>query len=51
MLLDWIRAYETRDDTFSLRAHRALFEAFAGDKFELTSRAAIATFAPAGGSG
>jgi adenylate kinase family enzyme len=36
MLLDWVRGYETRTDEFSLRAHRALFDAFRGDKAELT---------------
>ena len=44
MLIGWIREYETRDDTFSLRAHRALFDRFAGAKIELTSREAIATY-------
>ncbi len=34
MLLDWVRAYETRDDECSLRAHRALFDRFAGAKRE-----------------
>jgi adenylate kinase family enzyme len=43
MLVGWIRDYETRDDTFSLAAHRALFDGFAGDKIELTSRETIAT--------
>jgi adenylate kinase family enzyme len=42
MLIAWIRDYETRKDTFSLAAHRALFDHFAGDKIELTSREAIA---------
>ena len=42
MLIGWIRDYETRSDTFSLAAHRALFDGFDGDKVELTSRAAIA---------
>jgi adenylate kinase family enzyme len=46
MLLGWIRDYEARSDTFSLGAHRALFDGFAGEKVELTSREAIATFAP-----
>ena len=44
MLIGWIREYETRADTFSLRAHRALFDGFSGDKIELTSREAIAAF-------
>jgi adenylate kinase family enzyme len=35
MLIDWIRAYETRTDEFSLRAHRALFDSFTGEKREL----------------
>ncbi len=42
MLLLWIRDYATRTDVFSLQAHRALFEAFDGEKGELTSREAIA---------
>jgi adenylate kinase family enzyme len=46
MLMGWIRDYETRDDEFSLRAHRALFDRFAGEKVELTSREAIAAFQP-----
>jgi len=44
MLIDWIRDYETRSDELSLAAHRALFDGFAGDKRELTSRAQIAAF-------
>jgi adenylate kinase family enzyme len=43
-LLGWIRDYATRTDTFSLSAHRGLFDAFAGSKVELTSREAIAGF-------
>jgi adenylate kinase family enzyme len=46
MLIDWIRDYETRRDAFSLRAHRTLFDRFAGPKIELTSRDAIAAFVP-----
>jgi adenylate kinase family enzyme len=37
MLLDWVRAYATRDDEFSLRSHRAVFDAFTGTKRELTT--------------
>jgi adenylate kinase family enzyme len=44
MLVGWIREYDTRDDVFGLRAHRALFEGFAGTKLELTSREAIASY-------
>lgn len=36
MLLDWVATYETRQDEFSLTAHRQLFEAFAGTKHEWT---------------
>jgi hypothetical protein len=32
-----VRAYETRDDEFSLRGHRALFDRFAGAKREMTT--------------
>lgn len=42
MLIGWIRDYETRNDTFSLAGHRALFDSFGGDKIELTSSEAIA---------
>ncbi len=45
MLLEWIQAYETRTDVFSLAAHRALFDAFPGAKLELETREAIAAFA------
>jgi adenylate kinase family enzyme len=45
MLIGWIRDYATRGDVFSLAAHRALFDAFAGDKVELRSREAIAAYA------
>ncbi|MBK9756529.1 MAG: shikimate kinase [Nannocystis sp.] len=38
MLLAWVRDYETRSDEFSLQAHRRLFDRFAGDKLESTSR-------------
>jgi adenylate kinase family enzyme len=43
MLIGWIHEYETRCDTFSLAAHRALFDSFFGNKVELTSREVIAT--------
>jgi adenylate kinase family enzyme len=48
MLLQWIRDYATRSDVFSLTAHRALFEAHAGDKIELASREAIARYGATG---
>ncbi len=44
MLIEWIRDYDRRTDEFSLRAHRALFDGFAGDKVELTSREAILAY-------
>jgi hypothetical protein len=34
-LLDWVRAYESRQDELSLSAHRALFREFNGPKLEL----------------
>jgi adenylate kinase family enzyme len=37
MLIDWVRGYYTRDDELSLVRHRALFEAYAGDKVEVSS--------------
>ena len=36
-LLAWVRDYETRDDEFSLREHRRLFDGFPGVKREYTS--------------
>jgi adenylate kinase family enzyme len=42
MLLEWVRAYETRSDEFSLRAHRTLFDGFAGAKRELVTPSQIA---------
>jgi adenylate kinase family enzyme len=44
MLLGWIREYDTRTDVFGLRAHRALFDGFDGEKYELTSRETIARY-------
>ncbi|MFN1836044.1 AAA family ATPase [Balneola sp. MJW-20] len=37
MLLEWIKKYPLRDDEFSLRAHRILYEGFEGKKKEYTS--------------
>lgn len=37
MLIGWVREYETRDDEFSLRAHRELFDTHAGRKVEYRS--------------
>ena len=34
-LVEWVRGYETRQGPLSLQAHRALFDAFQGDKQEL----------------
>jgi adenylate kinase family enzyme len=36
-LVEWVREYETRDDEFSLREHRKLFDAHAGRKIEYKS--------------
>jgi adenylate kinase family enzyme len=36
-LLDWVRQYERRDDEYSLRRHRQLFDRFAGTKTEITA--------------
>lgn len=35
-LLEWVRAYPARDNPLSLRAHRALFDGYAGPKQEIT---------------
>lgn len=33
-LIDWVRAYETRDDEYGLDRHRQLYDAFRGTKRE-----------------
>lgn len=38
-LLDWVRDYETREDEYGLAYHRAIFEAFEGDKREYAKAA------------
>lgn len=40
MLIDWVREYETRDDEFSLGAHRELFDSHSGRKTEYRSNGA-----------
>jgi adenylate kinase family enzyme len=42
MLIDWICAYDSRDDEFSRRAHTLLFEQFPGTKRTLTQPASYA---------
>lgn len=37
-LIGWVREYESRDDEFSLVAHRRLYDAFSGRKAEYTTR-------------
>lgn len=37
MLLEWVRDYEDRQDTFSKSAHESLFNAFNGYKYEFIS--------------
>lgn len=37
MLIEWIRQYDERTDTFSRAAHQALYDAFAGHKSMRTS--------------
>ncbi len=37
MLIDWIKAYDHRTDTFSARAHRQLYDRFPGPKREFRS--------------
>ena len=34
-LLEWVRAYPHRSDEYGLQRHRALYDAFAGNKWEL----------------
>lgn len=39
-LIEWLRAYETRDDEFGLRRHRRIFDAISRRKREYASVAA-----------
>ena len=41
-LIDWVREYDTRDDEYGLRRHRAIFDRFKGKKREYTSAASYA---------
>ncbi len=42
-LIEWVRSYETRQDEYGLRSHRALFDAFPGDKREMNHPEQYAT--------
>lgn len=35
MLIDWVREYESRDDEFSLKQHKKLYDRFLGNKKEV----------------
>lgn len=35
-LVEWVRSYDSRTDEYGLQRHRALFDAFRGNKRELT---------------
>ena len=41
MLLDWIKGYSTRNDTFSRSAHEKLFRDWSGRKCRLTERLSL----------
>lgn len=36
-LIEWVREYDTRDDEYGLRRHRAIFDQFTGRKREYSS--------------
>jgi uncharacterized protein YaiI (UPF0178 family)/adenylate kinase family enzyme len=42
MLVEWVRAYATREDVFSLASHRRLYDGYDGEKAEVTSNEAAA---------
>jgi hypothetical protein len=48
MLLGWVREYETRDDEFSLREHRRLFDTHEGKKVEYRSNEEVSHRVSAG---
>ena len=37
VLIQWVRAYESRDDEYGLKRHRHVFDTFTGAKKEYTS--------------
>lgn len=37
MLIEWVRQYETRQDEYSLAAHRKMYDSFKGEKEEMTT--------------
>lgn len=41
-LIEWVRAYPTRDDEYGLARHRTLYDVFSGHKCELTDPTAYA---------
>ncbi|NES71342.1 MAG: AAA family ATPase [Okeania sp. SIO2D1] len=41
MLINWVKTYATRDDEYSLKIHRQLFEDFSGEKIELLSNESL----------
>ena len=43
LLLDWVGGYYTRDGELSLRAHRALFDAYSGTKLEVLAQPTLAS--------
>ncbi len=43
-LLDWVRAYYTRDDDMSRSQHASLFERYDGDKTRIDSLTALSQF-------
>ena len=45
-LQDWVRGYYTRSDAWSYAAHRAIFDAFEGDKLEARKPATITDVGP-----
>lgn len=48
MLVGWVREYETRDDEFSLREHRRLFDTHEGKKVEYGSNEEVSRRVSAG---
>lgn len=38
MLIEWVKEYETREDEFSMREHRKLYEEYKGEKVEYRTK-------------
>ncbi|NBD17713.1 MAG: shikimate kinase [Cyanobacteria bacterium] len=45
-LIQWVRSYNIRDDEYGLKRHRALYDAFSGEKYEFNHPSDYVTVEP-----